>query len=107
MDSQGNVKLLKDYKEYVKVLASDDGNIDHLIIYNQIGNYEVVIPYLERSERTITRRIIETSEKGAGISMIVGAGLAPFAKYGFSLRFFLLKRRKDDEDENVEKLFKQ
>ena len=39
--------------------------------------------------------------------MIVGAGLAPFAKYGFSLRFFLLKRRKDDEDENVEKLFKQ
>ena len=107
MDSQGNVKLLKDYKEYVKVLASDDGNIDHLIIYNQIVNYEVVIPYLERSERTITRRIIETSEKGAGISMIVGAGLAPFAKYGFSLRFFLLKRRKDDEDENVEKLFKQ
>lgn len=99
INKEGNVTLDKDYKKYVKLEKSDDGDIDYLMIYNQIGDIEIPVPYLEQSEQTAARRVSQVATTTGGSAMVVGAAAASFARYGFSLRFFLFKWKRKKEDE--------
>ena len=82
MDANGDVRLLTENYEYIKLEESKDKNKDHLIIYNKLGNNEVRVPYMNDSDRVVPR----AAKVVGGSTLVIGAAAAAAYRYGISYK---------------------
>lgn len=82
MTSNGDINLLTEEYDFVKVEKSKDGNIDHLIVYNKLSDYEVRVPFLDDSDSIVPKIVRATG----GVTLIIGSAAAVMYRYGVSYK---------------------
>ena len=91
MDSDGNVTLGEDYKSYVKIVKSDDGDVDLLQVYNILGENEVRVPYMQEDEEVVKEIVKQAAKVTGGGAMVAASAGAAAIRYGVSYKMVLAK----------------